>query len=67
MFAKNTQVAWVTKQNTFMGMVVESNKNTTVVLVTATARGRKWDGKKVAVHNQFLGDMTSGCTTVTRM
>ena len=50
-----------------MGKVLESNKNTSVVLVTSTAKGRKFDGKKVIVHNEYLGDITTGRTIVMRI
>lgn len=67
MFTKNTAVAWATKSNTFMGKVVESNENTSVVIVTSTAKGRKHDGKKMIVHNEYLADMSNGRGATYRM
>lgn len=67
MFKKNTQVVWATKSNTFMGKVIESNENISIVVVTSTAKGRKFDGKKVAVHNQYLADIATGKAIVTRI
>ena len=60
MFARDTIVAWVTKQNTFMGQVIESGANTTIIRVISTAKGKKHDGKKMAVFNKYLRIMKNG-------
>lgn len=54
MFTQGQCVGWVTKSNTFIGWVLESGHNTSVVLVIATAKGNKYDGKEMAIFNGLL-------------
>lgn len=59
MFEKGTMVVWVTMSNTFMGRVIESGENRSIVKVTSTATG-KGEGRSHSVKNEFLSRLVNG-------
>ncbi|MCP4990801.1 MAG: hypothetical protein GY928_33610 [Colwellia sp.] len=65
-FKNGAKVAWATKSNTFMGTVTGSGKlaNFSIVLVESATKRTKDIGRQVTVHNDYLGDISSGSTEV---
>lgn len=67
MFTPNTTVAWVTKSIAYLGQFIEGNERVSIVLVTGQSKGRKLEGKRIAVATCALGEVIAGKAVVTKI
>ena len=65
MFTPQTTVAWVVGKNAFLGQFIEGNEQVSIVLVTSQSKGRKFEGKRVAIATYALGEVVNGKAIVT--